>query len=156
MPFHLAQLNIATLIEPLDSPRLADFVAALPEVNAIADAAPGFVWRLVDDTGADATQLRPFGPDDIVNLTVWESVETLREFVFRSGHVEPLWRRREWFQVPDQPYAVLWWVPAGHIPTVAEAAQRLAQLREHGPGPEAFTLREPYPAPVDTADTLAR
>jgi hypothetical protein len=155
MPFHLAQLNIATLIEPLDSPRLAGFVSALPVVNAIADAAPGFVWRLVDDTGADATQLRPFGPDDIVNLTVWESVEALREFVYRSGHIEPLRRRREWFHVADQPYAVLWWVPAGHIPTVAEAAQRLARLREQGPGPEAFTLREPYPAPADTADTLA-
>jgi len=155
MPFHLAQLNIATLIEPLDSPRLADFVAALPSVNAIAEAAPGFVWRLVDSDGADATALRPFGPDVIVNLTVWESVETLREFVFRTGHVEPLRRRREWFHVADQPYSVLWWVPAGHIPTVEEASARLDQLRQHGLGPDAFTLREPYPAPSDTADTLA-
>ena len=151
---HLAQLNIARLIEPLDSPRLADFVALLPVVNAIADTAPGFVWRLVDADGADATQLRPFGPDYIVNLTVWESVEALREFVYRSGHLEPLRRRREWFHVADEAYAVLWWVPAGHIPTIDEAAHRLALLRNNGPGPDAFTLREPRPAPADEIGTF--
>ena len=151
MPFHLAQLNIATLIEPLDSPRLADFVAALPSVNTIAEAAPGFVWRLVDDSGADATALRPFGPDVIVNLTVWESVETLREFVFRSGHVEPLRRRREWFHVADQPYAVLWWVPAGHIPTVEEGRERLTHYQRHGATPFSFWFSQRYPAPVEDA-----
>jgi hypothetical protein len=155
MSFHVAQLNIARLIEPLESPRLAGFVELLPVVNGLADAAPGFVWRLVDEDGGDATHLRPFGPDYIVNLTVWESVDALREFVYRSGHIEPLRRRREWFHVADQPYAVLWWVPAGHIPTVDEAAHRLARLREAGPGPDAFTLREPYPAPAGTAGTLA-
>jgi hypothetical protein len=155
MGMHLAQLNIARLIEPLDSPRLADFVALLPVVNGIADATPGFVWRLVDDDGDAATQLRPFGPDNIVNLTVWESVEALREFVYRTGHIEPLRRRREWFHVAEQPYAVLWWVPDGHIPTVDEAARRLDLLRERGPGPDAFTLREPYPAPAEPAGTVS-
>ena len=152
---HLAQLNIARLIEPLDSPRLAGFVALLPVVNAVADAASGFVWRLVDADGADATQLRPFGPDWIVNLTVWESVEALREFVYRGSHLEPLRRRREWFHVADEAYAVLWWVPAGHIPTMDEAAERLAKLRGNGPGPDAFTLREPYPAPAGEIGTFA-
>jgi hypothetical protein len=152
---HLAQLNIARLIEPLDSPQLAGFVALLPVVNAIADTAPGFVWRLVDEDGADATQLRPFGPDYVVNLTVWQSVEALREFVYRSGHVEPLRRRRDWFHVADEAYAVLWWVPAGHIPTIQQAGDRLALLRANGPGPDAFTLREPYPAPADEIGTFA-
>jgi Domain of unknown function (DUF3291) len=152
---HLAQLNIARLVEPLDSPRLADFVALLPVVNAIADGTPGFVWRLVGDDGDDATQLRPFGSDTIVNMSVWESVEALREFVYRSGHLEPLRRRREWFHVADQAYAVLWWVPAGHIPTIDEAADRLATLRDKGPGPDAFTLREPYPQPAGEIGTFA-
>jgi hypothetical protein len=152
---HLAQLNIARLIEPLDSPRLAGFVALLPVVNAIADAQPGFVWRLVDEDGADATQLRPFGPDYIVNLSMWESVEALREFAYGGGRLEPLRRRREWFHVADEAYAVLWWVPAGHIPTMDEAAQRLALLRDDGPGPDGFTLREPYPASAGAIGTVA-
>src|SRR5262245_39862668 len=117
--FHLAQLNIARLLEPLDSPRLAGFVELLPVVNALADKAPGFVWRLQDeDGGGDATGIRPFGPDIIVNLTVWESVQALRDFAYRSGHIEPLRRRREWFSAMDPPYAVLWWLPAGHLPSV--------------------------------------
>jgi len=85
--YHLAELNVADLIAPLDSPQLADFVALLPEINALADRSPGFVWRLTDDTGTDATSLRPFGPDTIVNLSVWESLETLHQFVYRSAHV---------------------------------------------------------------------
>jgi hypothetical protein len=153
--FHLAQLNIARLIEPLDSPRLAGFVDLLPVVNALADSAPGFVWRLADSDGGDATQLRPFGADVIVNLTVWETVEALREFVFRSGHVEPLRRRRDWFHPADEAYAVLWWVPVGHLPSIDEAASRLSWLRDRGPGPDAFTLREPHPAPAAGAGTVA-
>lgn len=143
---HLAQLNLARLRAPLDSPELADFVALLPEINGLAERSPGYVWRLQDDSG-DATALRPFEPDVIVNLTVWQSVGSLRDFAYRTAHLEPMRRRRDWFVPFGQPYLVLWWIPAGTVPSVAEAAGRLDRLRRHGPSPEAFTLREPYPAP---------
>ncbi|WFE47879.1 DUF3291 domain-containing protein [Verrucosispora sp. WMMD1129] len=142
---HVAQLNIARLRAPLDSPELADFVALLPEVNELAERSPGYVWRLQDESG-DATALRPFEPDIIVNLTVWQSIESLRGFVYRTAHLEPMRRRREWFTPLDRPHLVLWWIPAGVLPTLTEAAERLELLRR-GPSPEAFTLREPYPAP---------
>ena len=143
---HLAQLNIARLRAPIDSPELADFVAQLTEINALGERSPGYVWRLQDDSG-DATALRPFEPDIIVNLTVWESVESLRAFVYRTAHLEPMRRRRDWFVPLNAPHLVLWWIPAGEIPTITEAATRLTQLRDNGPSPEAFTLREPHPAP---------
>ena len=143
---HLAQLNIARLRAPIDSPELADFVARLPEIHRLAEHSPGYVWRLVDHSG-DATALRPFEPDVIVNLTVWESVGSLRDFVYRSAHLEPMRRRRDWFLPLDGPHLVMWWLPAGTLPTLAEAARRLETIRQHGPSPRAFTLREPYPAP---------
>ena len=143
---HLAQLNIARLRAPIDSPELADFVARLPEIHRLAEHSPGYVWRLMDHSG-DATALRPFEPDVIVNLTVWESVGSLRDFVYRSAHLEPMRRRREWFLPFDGPHLVMWWLPAGTLPTLAEAARRLETIRQHGPSPRAFTLREPYPAP---------
>jgi hypothetical protein len=144
---HVAELNIGLLAAPIDSPQLADFVALLPEINALADASPGFVWRLTDDSGANATSLRPYGPDIAVNLSVWESVEHLRAFVYRSPHLAVMRRRRDWFRVYPGPYQVMWWVPAGHIPSLAEAGERLAWLAERGAGPDAFTFREPYPGP---------
>ncbi|MBM2620656.1 DUF3291 domain-containing protein [Actinoplanes sp. LDG1-06] len=144
----LAQLNIARLRAPLDSPELADFVAQLPEINELAESSPGFVWRLQDDSG-DATALRPYGDDVIVNLTVWQSVEALRNFTYRTGHLGPLRRRRDWFVPLDAPHLVLWWIPVGQRPDLTEAADRLDDLRRHGPTPEAFTLREPFPAPVN-------
>ncbi|WBB89999.1 DUF3291 domain-containing protein [Verrucosispora sp. WMMC514] len=142
---HLAQLNIARLRAPIDSPELADFVAQLPEINDLAERSPGYVWRLQDESG-DATALRPFGPDIIVNLTVWQSVESVRGFVYRTAHLEPMRRRREWFVPLDRPHLVLWWIPVGVLPTITEAAERL-ELLTAGPSPEAFTLREPYPSP---------
>jgi Domain of unknown function (DUF3291) len=143
---YLAQLNLARLAAPLTDARLADFVAGLPKINAIADAAPGFVWRLVDDEGSDATSLRPFGTDVIVNLTVWESIDTLRAFAFKTGHLDYLRRRREWFVPFRDVYAVNWWIPVGHRPTVGEARERLDRLRNDGPTPDAFTLRTPFPS----------
>ncbi|GAB2585984.1 hypothetical protein Aab01nite_52180 [Paractinoplanes abujensis] len=147
---HLAQLNIARLRAPLDDPALADFVAQLPEINALAERTPGYIWRLQDDSG-DATALRPFGPDVIVNLTVWESVEALRTFTYRTDHLASLRRRRDWFLPMETPHLVLWWHPAGTLPDVAEAAARLEALRHNGPAPEAFTLRVPFPAPAPSA-----
>lgn len=146
--YHLAQLNIARPVAPLDSPQLAGFVSRLDEVNALADAAPGFVWRLVDDDGANAVALRPYGPDIMVNLSVWESVEALYDFAYRTAHLDVLRRRREYFDHEGLPaYAVLWWVPAGTLPSLAEAHDRLDLLTREGPTPGAFTFRERFPPP---------
>ncbi|WP_078607105.1 DUF3291 domain-containing protein [Streptomyces flavidovirens] len=141
---HLAQLNVATLRHPLDDPRMAPFVELLDPVNAAADGSPGFVWRLAEDGAADATGLRPAGENVIVNLTVWETPEALWDFSYRSGHLEVMRRRREWFQRHVEAHLVLWWVPAGHLPTVGEALERLADLRAHGPSPRAFTFASSY------------
>lgn len=151
VPDHqLAQLNIALPVEPLTSARLAGFVELLDPVNAAADAAPGFVWRLQTEDG-DATAVRGFGDDAlIVNMSTWSSLETLGAFVYGPFHVEVLRRRREWFERMREPFTVLWWVPAGHRPTVAEAEQRLEQLRAKGPSPDAFTFQRPFPAPGST------
>ncbi|MFE3582072.1 DUF3291 domain-containing protein [Streptomyces vinaceus] len=143
---HLAQLNVATLRYPLDDPRMAAFVELLDPVNAAADATPGFVWRLVEEGAADATELRPAGDDVIVNMSVWETREALWDFAYRSGHLEVMRRRREWFERHVEAHLVLWWVPAGHLPTIDEALERLADLREHGPSPRAFTFTSSYTA----------
>lgn len=137
---HLAQLNVSTLRHPLDDPRMAPFVEMLDPVNAAADGAPGFVWRLAEEGAADATGLRPAGENVIVNLSVWETQEALWDFAYRSGHLEVMRRRREWFARHVEAHMVLWWVPAGHVPTAGEALERLADLREHGPSPRAFTF----------------
>lgn len=145
--YELAQLNIALAREPLDAPLLADFVSQLAPVNARADAAAGFVWRLQTDEG-DATGIRAFGDDRlIVNMSVWESLEALRAFVYGDrAHLDVMRRRRAWFERLET-FMVLWWVPAGHRPTVAEAEDRLALLRAAGPSPEAFTFRRHFPPP---------
>ena len=144
---HLAQLNIARLLAPLDSPQLAEFVANLEPVNALADAAPGFVWRLQTDDG-DATSIRAFDDDMlIVNMSVWVSIEALRAFVFGGEHRAVMAGRRQWFERMTEPYTVLWWVEEGHVPTVDEAKARLEALRRHGPTDHAFTFRTvPCPA----------
>ena len=144
-PHHLAQLNVARLLAPIDAPQLADFVARLEPVNALAEATPGFVWRLQTEDG-DATAIRAFDDEMIlVNMSVWESIDALAEFVYRSDHVDVMRRRREWFEHDAQPYLVLWWIPAGTTPTVEEARARLEHLRELGPTPHAFTFRQPFP-----------
>jgi hypothetical protein len=150
--FELAQVNIALPLEPLDSPLLAEFVAQLEPVNAVADASPGFVWRLQTESG-DATDIRGFADDRlIVNMSVWESLEALRAFVYSSrGHLDVMRRRREWFD-RLRLHLVLWWVPAGHRPTVAEAEERMALLDALGPSPDAFTFRRHYPPPGAEAD----
>ena len=144
----LAQINVARLLAPIDAPETADFVTALAPVNAQADSAPGFVWRLQTESG-DATAVR--ASDDplvIVNLTVWESVEALEAFAYReASHLAVLRRRREWFERATEAVTTLWWVPTGHLPTVDEALDRLALLRAQGPSPEAFTFRERFAAP---------
>lgn len=152
--YQLAQLNIALMKAPLESPGMADFVANLDRINALADGAPGFVWRLQTDAG-DATVLRPLGDDTLVNLSVWEDVAALDHYVYRTVHVEIMRRRREWFERMDEAAYVLWWVPAGHRPSVEEAAAKLALLRSQGACAEAFSFRQPFPPPDAMGDAIA-
>jgi len=156
---HLAQVNVARLLAPLDSPQLFGFVSRLDEVNALADAAPGFVWRLTDEGGNNATAL-PIYDDDriIVNMSVWTSVEALRAFTYSGPHLEIYKQRRDWFSYLTEAATALWWVPAGHRPDVAEARERLGHLRAHGPTAFAFPFGAPFPAPDDrpAADAPAR
>jgi hypothetical protein len=145
--YHLAQANIGRIVAPLDTPQLAGFVEALEPVNALADAAEGFVWRLQTEDG-DATAIRPFDDDLLlVNLSVWRSVESLAEFVYRSAHRDVMVQRRQWFEPMRQAFLVLWWLPAGTVPTVADVAERIDRLRRLGPTPEAFTFRQAFPPP---------
>jgi Domain of unknown function (DUF3291) len=148
--YHLAQLNVGLVRAPTDSPELADFMAGIDPVNAAADATPGLVWRLQDGDGPGATALRPRGPDLMVNMSVWESLEALRDFVYRNGpHLDFMRRRREWFHRMAQQHLVLWWVPAGHIPDLDEALSRLDELRSDGPSARAFTFQDPFPVPAE-------
>lgn len=144
--WELAEYNLARLLAPLDSPRLADFVADLARINALAEASPGFVWRLQDDSG-NATAIRPLGEDLIINLSVWEDAASLERYVYRSAHAALLARRREWFAPMTESSLVLWWVPEGHRPSLDEADARLARLRGDGPSPEAFTLKRRFSPP---------
>jgi hypothetical protein len=149
---HLAQLNIGRTKAPLDSALMAEFMAKLDPVNALADATPGFVWRLQDDSG-NATSIRPFDDDlMIVNLSVWESIEALWEFVYAGEHLAFMRRRREWFErFVKGPYLVLWWVPPGHVPPVEEALARLDHLETHGPTRHAFTFKSRFAPDVRAA-----
>jgi hypothetical protein len=148
---HLAQVNIATLRAPLDGPELAGFVAQLEPINALADRSPGFVWRLQTEDG-DATAIRPYEDDRVmVNLSVWASFEALRSFVYATRHLEVMRHRRQWFSRMADPYLALWWLPAGTIPTVAEAKERLELLARQGPTAGAFTFRVTFPEPADAA-----
>lgn len=142
--YQLAQLNIGRILGPMDSPTMAGFAARLDDINALADAAPGFVWRLQDEAG-NATALRPFEDEWLlVNMSVWESVEHLKEFTYKTAHAEVMRRRREWFEPHTEMYFVLWWVPTGHIPTVERAKERLHHVQQHGETPHAFTFRKSF------------
>ena len=146
--FHLAQVNIGRLRAPIDDPSMAGFKNQLDPINALADATPGFVWRLQTEDG-NATAIRPYADDALmaINMSVWESLEALQQYVYKSAHVGPLRDRQQWFEPIEGPILALWWIPAGHIPTVAEAVDRLRHLKEHGPSAHAFTFRAPFPAP---------
>jgi Domain of unknown function (DUF3291) len=140
----LAQVNVAMPRAPLDAPLLADFVAALDPVNARADRAPGFRWRLQDEGGNATSIAVSLDPRMIVNMSVWADLEALRGWVYADrGHLAVMRRRREWFEKLEM-FVALWWVPDGHRPTVAEAEQRLEHLRANGPTPWAFTFRQPF------------
>lgn len=143
--YHLAQVNIGRVRGPIESPVMAGFVNRLVEINELAERSPGFIWRLQTEEG-DATYFRPYEDDRIlVNMSVWESVESLKQYVYRTAHAELLRQRQEWFEQFSSTYLALWWVPAGHLPGIDEAKERIAHLDEHGPTPFAFTFKKLFP-----------
>ncbi len=148
MTYHIAQVNIGKFRFPTSDPRMAGFMDQLKPINALAEGTPGFVWRLQDETG-DATAIRPF-PDDMVavNFSVWESIDTLFNYVYYSDHVKLLRERKQWFDHMTEHYMVLWWIPAGYLPTLQDAKDRLEALRRDGPTPYAFTFKEKFAAPT--------
>jgi Domain of unknown function (DUF3291) len=155
--FHLAQINIARALAPLDDPLLADFVAQLDEINALAERSPGFVWRLTGENGASSSYVRAFDdPRMLINMSVWDSIHALYEYAYKSDHMKVFRDRRKWFEPSSTPSVVLWWIPAGHIPTIAEAVERLEMLERLGPTPEAFTFRQQFPPPAVSSPPNAR
>ena len=147
--YHIAQINIARMLAPIDDPLMADFVAQLPPVNALAEQSPGFVWRLQSE-GGDATSIKVYDDEMIIiNLTVWESVDALREYVYKGDHHAVLRERKRWFEKFDGPYYVLWWIPAGHLPSPEEGKERLDYMREHGETSHAFSFKHLFPKPSE-------
>lgn len=150
---HLAQINVGTALYDLDQPGMAAFMGALDRVNALAQASEGFVWRLKGE-GNNATDLRVSeNPRFIVNMSVWDSMQALFGYVYRSDHRSVMVRRREWFAKPEGPYLALWWVAPGVRPTPQEGLARLQHLALHGPTPYAFSFKAAFPesaaGPVD-------
>lgn len=144
--YHIAQINIARMLAPIDDPVMAEFVAQLAPVNALADESPGFVWRLQSESG-DATAIKVYDDDRIIiNLTVWENIEALREYVYKGDHHAVLRDGKRWFEKFDGPYYALWWLPVGRLPTAEEGKRRLDYLREHGDTAYAFSFKNVFPA----------
>lgn len=145
--WQLAQLNIAEPLAPLDSPQLADFVANLENINSLAEKSPGYVWRLKDAAGDITNSSAPFSEDMIINLSVWDSIDSLHDYVYKTAHTDVMRRRVEWFKKFDHSMAVLWWVPQGHTPDLFESHEKLELLRKIGPSPLAFTFKQRMPKP---------
>jgi hypothetical protein len=143
--YHIAQVNMGKIRFPLDDPRMHGFMSRLDEINALADGSPGFVWRLQTNDG-NATYFRPYQDDDriLLNMSVWDSIETLRHYVYKTAHVEIMRHREDWFEKFAGVYLALWWVPAGHIPGIDEAKKRVAHLDAHGPTQFAFTFKQTF------------
>jgi hypothetical protein len=147
--YQLAQINIGRILAPIGDPLMADFVSQLPPINAIADTSPGFVWRLQTESG-DATSIRVYEDEMVaINMSVWESVDALREYVYKSAHSGVLRDRKRWFEKFEGPYYAMWWIPAGHIPTTEEGKTRLDHLREYGDTAYAFSFKNIFPEPVE-------
>jgi hypothetical protein len=153
MACHLAQLNLARLLHPLDDPRIKEFVDGLEHINQLADQSPGFVWRLQTDSGNATDVHHPWSQDPfrLVNMSAWESPQDLKQYVYRSGHLDYYLKRSEWFEKPSEAHYVLWWIPAGHVPTLVEAGERLKHYRTHGASPHAFWFGKLFPAPAMSA-----
>ncbi len=147
--YHLAQINIARMLAPLDDPIMHGFVSQLDAINALAESSPGFIWRLQGAEG-NATAIRVFDDDYlIINMSVWASIDALFEYTYKSAHVEVFRQRRAWFEAMSDAYMALWWVAAGHQPTPQEARARLEHLRAHGATDQAFTFKQRFEAPAE-------
>jgi hypothetical protein len=149
MNYHLAQINIGRLIAPIDDPKIAEFVAQLAPINALADKAPGFVWRLQSASG-NATNMiyDERNPSILLNMSVWESLEALRDYAYKSDHARVLRDRAKWFEKMDKPSYCLWWIPVGHVPTVAEGRERLEHYQRNGSTPFSFWFSQHFPQPA--------
>jgi hypothetical protein len=144
---HLAQINIAHLLAPIDSPLLADFVADIDYINSIAEKSQGFVWRLKDESG-NATDINPFDNETIiVNMSVWESIDHFKKFVYESGHVEVFKKRAKWFSKMNTPHTAMWWVPAGYLPTAQEGKEKLEFLAKNGDTIDSFSFKRTFEMP---------
>jgi hypothetical protein len=146
MTYHIAQLNIGRVRAPVDDPLMADFTDNLTRINTLGHNTPGFVWQLLTEDG-DSTAFRMFTEDDrlLINMTVWSDIDALFAFTYQSEHTDYFRHRRAWFEkLEDFPALVLWWIPAGHHPTLAEARTRLLHLSDHGPTPLAFTFKQRF------------
>jgi len=143
--YHLAQVNIGRIRAELDDPSMHGFVSRLDEINALADSAPGFVWRLQTSAG-NATYFRPWEDKRmLLNMSVWESIDSLKHYVYKTSHAELLRHRHEWFEKLSSMIIALWWVPAGHLPGIDEAKKRLAHLEAHGPTQFSFSFKTVFP-----------
>jgi Domain of unknown function (DUF3291) len=149
MNYHLAQINIGRLVAPLDDPKIAEFIAQLEPINALADSAPGFVWRLKSESGNATDIAYNDDPFVIVNMSVWESIESLRDFVYRSDHLRVFRDRAKWFERAEKPTYCLWWVSEGHVPSVAEGRERIEHYQMHGATPYSFWFSQHFPQPHD-------
>lgn len=145
--YQLAQINVAHAVDDLDSAALAGFVNRLDEINHVADASTGFVYRINPRTDENY-QPGYTDPRIVVNLSVWESVETLKDFVYRSIHLELIQHKSDWFKPLDTAHMTLWWVPAGTQPTEKDGIHRLNHLQENGPSEYAFSIARPFPQPA--------
>jgi hypothetical protein len=146
---HLAQVNVGRILAPMDSPVMAGFKMNLDPINALAEATPGFVWRLQSDSGNATDIVYSEDPFELINMSVWESMDSLRGYVYRSHHLEFFKRRAEWFEKATQPTYALWWIQEGHIPTVTEAKDRLGHYRKHGATQYSFWFSQPFPEPQE-------
>ncbi len=143
--YHLAQINIGRTLGKMDSEVMAEFAANLDPINALADGTPGFVWRLKSDAGNDATSIHIYDDDYLlINMSVWESVDALREYTYKSAHTDFVRQRARWFEKLKEHIFTLWWIPAGHIPTAQEGKDKIAYLRDHGMTPLAFTFTQRF------------
>lgn len=148
MTYRLAQINVALGKGPLDSPIMEGFTSQVDAVNALAESSPGFVWRLVDADSSGALASDVFTDRlMIVNMSVWESAEALRNYVYRNHHGQVFRDRKQWFNELDGPGLAMWWIPAGELPTLADAKRRLELLAKNGPTADAFTFRQLFAAP---------
>jgi len=147
--YHLAQLNIANAVASMESSEMAGFVARLDEIHDLADNSDGFIWRW-ESGSIDSSVVDVFGdPQLLVNLSVWKSVEALKHFVYKTIHIELIRDKAAWVDKMPDMHQVVWWVPEGHIPSVAEAKQKLDYLRKNGPSEAAFTMAHPFPMPAN-------